>query len=46
MKTNNYLWSMLVTATFVLTGCGSDENGITAPPTTRKDSATGTVSDG
>lgn len=31
MKTNNYLWSMLVTATFALTGCGSDENGITAP---------------
>ena len=31
MKTNNYLWSMLVTATFVLTGCGSDENGITDP---------------
>ena len=31
MKTKNYLWSMLVTATFVLTGCGSDENGITDP---------------
>lgn len=31
MKTNNYLWSMLVTATFVLTGCGSDEDGITPP---------------
>ena len=31
MRTNNYLWAMLAAATLTLTGCGSDENGITEP---------------
>ena len=31
MRTNNYLWAMLAAATLTLTGCGSEENGITEP---------------
>ncbi len=31
MKTNNYLWASLLTATLALAGCSSDENGMTEP---------------
>lgn len=31
MRTNDYLWAMLAVATLTLTGCGSDENGMTEP---------------
>ena len=32
MKTNNYLWAVLATATLSLTACGSDENeNVTLP---------------
>lgn len=31
MKTNDYLRAALVAATLTLTGCSSDDNGITEP---------------
>lgn len=31
MKTNNYLWTALAAAIFVLAGCSGDDNGMTEP---------------